>query len=227
MTVNVFVGYDSTQEDAFNVCSYSLKRHGDVNVIPLKQQDLRDRNIYTRDIDTEASTEFSLTRFLVPYLSNYEGFSLFCDSDFLWTENVENVFKQFKDKNKCVMVVKHDYTPKTEIKMDNKVQHKLPRKNWSSMMLFNNSECKSLTPNIVNRATPKYLHQFMWLTDRQIGELSYEYNWLVGYYSETESKKPKAIHYTDGGPWHKGYENCEYSDLWKNEYELYRKQLQL
>lgn len=222
---NVYVGYDSTQTDAYHVCKHSIERYSNVNVIPLIQQELRDSSVYTRDIDTLASTEFSLTRFLVPYLSNYEGFSLFCDSDFLWLGNIEQVFKSFKDKKHAVMVVKHNYTPKTDFKMNNKIQHKLPRKNWSSLMLFNNSECKQLTLDLVNRATPQYLHQFMWLRDSQVGELNYIYNWLVGYYTETDNIKPYGLHYTDGGPWHIGYENCEYNELWKNEYELYRKQL--
>lgn len=214
---NVYVGYDSRLDDVYNVCRHSILRHGPANVIPIKQQPLRDLGVYTRDIDTLGSTEFTLTRFLVPYLSNYEGWSLFCDNDFLWTCDVNEVFA-LRDERFSVMVVKHDYEPKTDIKMDNKVQHKLPRKNWSSLMLFNNSKCKNLTPELVNNSEPSYLHRLLWADN--IGSIPHEYNYLVGYYSG----EFKALHYTDGGPWFENYRNCEYSELWNNEYELYRKE---
>lgn len=206
----IFVGYDPEQEIAYQVCKHSLHRE----VFPLNQTDLRSQGIYHRE-DTNASTPFSLTRFLVPYLSNYEGWSLFCDSDFLWECDVDEVFKLADDKY-SVMVVKHDYTPKTDTKMMGQTQHPYPRKNWSSLMLFNNRKCKMLSPDTINYALPSYLHQLKWAFDEHIGSLPTEYNWLVGYYKETDSFKPKALHYTDGGPWLENYKDCEYSDLWKS-----------
>lgn len=206
----IFVGYDSTQVESYDVCAYSLLPH-DVN--PLKLSDL---SIYNRT-DVNGSTEFSLTRFLVPYLSNYEGWSLFCDSDFLWRCDPMEVF-ELRDESCSVMVVKHEYEPKNNYKMNGKYQHKYPKKNWSSLMLFNNSKCTSLTPSTVNNALPSYLHQFHWTDDKSIGTLPVEYNWLVGYYSETEAFKPKALHYTDGGPWHEQYVGSEYDSLWTSMY---------
>jgi lipopolysaccharide biosynthesis glycosyltransferase len=205
----IFVGFDPSQEVAYQTCKKSLNRE----VIPLDQDNLRSQGIYNR-VDTNASTPFSLTRFLVPYLSNYEGWSLFCDSDFLWMCDVDEVF-QLADDRYSVMCVQHDYTPKTSIKMMGQTQHIYPRKNWSSLMLFNNKRCEILNPTTVNVATPGYLHRFQWLFDSEIGSIPIEYNWLVGYYQETETFKPKALHYTDGGPWLENYKDCEYSDLWK------------
>jgi len=205
----IFVGYDPEQDIAYQVCKHSLGR----KVFPLDQDELRSQGIYDR-VDVDASTPFSLTRFLVPYLSNYEGWSLFCDSDFLWQCDVDEVFKLADDKY-SVMVVKHEYTPKTTSKMVGQTQHVYPRKNWSSLMLFNNSKCKMLSPETVNNALPSYLHQLKWAFDEQIGSLPCEYNWLVGYYKETSTLKPKALHYTDGGPWLENYKDCDYSDLWK------------
>lgn len=214
MDFKIFVGYDSTQDDAFRVCARSINRP----VIPLISKKIEE---YQR-IDEKASTPFSLTRFLVPYLSGYEGWSIFCDSDFLWLCDIQEVFN-LRDEKYGVMCVKHDYVPKTDVKMDGKIQYKYPRKNWSSLMLFNNSKCKMLNPNIVNQESPSYLHRMQWIIDENIGSLPIEYNWLVGYYKETETFKPKALHFTDGGPWHNNYENCEYSDLWKKEYDLLNK----
>lgn len=219
MKNNVYIGYDTRLNDVYEVCKHSILRHSDVNVVPIKQQELRDKNIYTRTIDDKASTEFTLTRFLVPLLNNYKGWALFCDCDFLFTSDVNELFNNI-DNNYAVMVVKHDYTPKTSVKMDNKTQYVYPRKNWSSLILFN---CEHiLNKNIdVNVMEPSYLHQFKWLDDSQIGSIDISWNHLVGYYTGT----PKALHYTDGGPWYNEYKDTEYNTLWNEEYELYRKQL--
>lgn len=210
---NVYIGYDTRLSKVYEVCKHSiLKRSKNINVIPLVQTKLRDMGVYNRSVDLQGSTEFTITRFLVPYLNNYEGWSLFCDCDFLWHTDVNEVFDMCDDKY-SVMVVKHDYIPKTDTKMDNKVQYKLPRKNWSSLMLFNNSKCQKLDLDTVNNQLPKYLHRFEWVSDDCIGALPTQYNHLVGYYNGAF----KALHYTDGGPWFENYKNCEYNELWLNE----------
>lgn len=215
---NVYVGYDTRLDEVYNVCRYSILRHSkDINVIPVKQQEYRDRRIYNRPIDDKGSTEFTITRFLVPYLNNYSGWSLFCDCDFLWTVDVKQVF-DLRDDKYSIMVVKHDYTPVTDTKMDNKIQYKLPRKNWSSLMLFNNQKCTKLDLETINTKEPGYLHRLHWVSDEQIGSLPIEFNYLVGY-----NQGPyKALHYTDGGPWFENYKNVQYSELWTNELNLYK-----
>jgi lipopolysaccharide biosynthesis glycosyltransferase len=218
---NVYVGYDSKLDDVYNVCRFSILRNSNnVNVIPIKQNLLREQKIYNREMDSEGTTEFTLTRFLGPLMNNYTGWSLFCDCDFLWTVNINEVF-ELRDDKYSVMVVKHDYQPKNNIKMQGQRQHIYPKKNWSSLMLFNNSKCKILTSELIDTAKTSYLHQFEWVEENNIGSLPTEYNFLVGY----NSGSFKALHYTDGGPWYKQYENCDYSELWKKEYELYRQRL--
>ena len=101
------------------------------------------------------------------------------------------------------------------MKMDGQMQHVYPRKNWSSVMLFNNAKCKMLTPEIVNKETPMYLHRMLWADDK-IGSLPPKYNLLAGYY-DFAKEDPALIHYTDGGPWFKEYRNCPHGDLWQNE----------
>lgn len=220
---NVYVGYDTRLDTVYNVCEHSIRRNSNVNVIPLIQSELRHNNLYYRGIDKLASTEFTITRFLVPTLNQFKGWALFCDCDFLFTIDVNEVFDLAEDKY-AVMVVKHNYTPKTNIKMDNKHNHSILRKNWSSFILYNceHHSNKKLDTTLVNTAAPEYLHRFMWLDDEYIGELDHTYNWLVGYYNETLDIKPKILHYTDGGPWFDNYSNVEYHDMWKKEYELYR-----
>ena len=217
--LRVYVGWDSREDIAYQVCKQSILDHASVpvKVIPLKQDDLRKKGIYTRSVDQLASTEFTFTRFLVPYLAGYTGWALFIDCDFVFLDDVKKIFDQADDKY-AIMCAQHDYTPKEGTKMDGQVQHVYPRKNWSSMMLIN---CHSytngvLTKELVNNETKTgaYFHRFSWVPDAEVGELSHEWNWLVGWYNQPKDGKPKALHYTEGGPWFKEYENCEYALEW-------------
>lgn len=217
----IFIGWDSREVVAYDVCKHSIKRNTESNIeiFPIKQQELRDKKLYNRPVDSLASTEFSLTRFLVPYLSDYKGFSIFVDCDFLFKEDVQKLF-DLVDRTKAVSVVKHDYNPSNAVKMDGKSQHIYPRKNWSSLIVFNNEHPSNqkLNLDLVNNETPQYLHRFSWLSDDEIGEISHEWNYLVGWYNDL--KNPKAIHYTEGGVWFKEYVDCDFSKDWLYEYYL-------
>lgn len=221
--MKVFVGYDSKEDIAYEVCKYSImKRSPGVQVEPLIQSELREKNIYTREIDLLSSTEFTFTRFLVPYLSEYEGWAIFCDCDFLFVEDVTKLFEiAYRKENQqyAVMCVHHEYNPTNSTKMDNQTQHLYPRKNWSSLILFNcqHPSNKILTPDVVNSQSGAFLHRFQWLKDEEIGTISHEWNWLVNWYHEPKDGSPKAIHYTEGGPWFPNYLNCEYGGTWLQE----------
>lgn len=216
----IFIGWDSREDIAYQVAKRSIEEHATVpvEIIPLKQHILRKQGYYTRSIDHLASTEFTFTRFLVPFLCNYKGWALFIDCDFVFKTDINELIEQC-DPKYAVMCAQHDYTPQPgKIKMDGQVQHIYPRKNWSSMFLINcghpsNQElCVSKVNN--ENKTGAFFHRFSWLEDNQIGELSHEWNWLVGWYKEPEDGKPKALHYTEGGPWFEQYQNCEYANDW-------------
>jgi lipopolysaccharide biosynthesis glycosyltransferase len=142
--------------------------------------------------------------------------AVFADCDFVFVDDVKKLFDQADDRY-AVMVVKHDYTPKEGIKMDGCKQLPYPRKNWSSMILWNcgHASNQQVTPDLVNSQTGQYLHRFQWLDDAEIGNLDPEWNWLAGWYQEPQDGTPKAIHYTEGGPWFKEYRQCEYHEVWK------------
>tara|TARA_B100001027_G_scaffold215863_1_gene190758 strand:- start:6563 stop:7249 length:687 start_codon:yes stop_codon:yes gene_type:complete len=217
MKNKVFVGYDTREDIAYQVCEHSLKRFNtETEVIPLIQKDLRDQKLYWREVDKLASTEFTFTRFLIPHLCNYKGWALFCDSDVVFLENVDNLFALADDKY-AVMCVQHDYTPKPGIKMDGQVQTVYPRKNWSSVVLWNcgHPSNEKVTIDSVNNPNydGKYFHRFSWLKDSEIGELPKDWNYLVGWYDDGT---PRALHYTEGGPWFKEYRNCDYHQIWKD-----------
>jgi hypothetical protein len=221
--LKIFVGYDSREDIAWQVCRHSVLRHSgpDTEIYPLKLATLRELGLYTRGADV-ASTEFSITRFLTPYLGAHDGWTIFVDCDFLFTRDVRDVLKH-ASRDKAVYVVQHDYTPANAVKMDGKQQSVYPRKNWSSFILFNNAhpEVKALTPEVVNTAAPAFLHRFQWLSDDNlIGALPLEWNFLEGEYPR-RNKTPAAIHYTNGGPWFENWQNVDYADLWTAERDMY------
>tara|TARA_B110000503_G_scaffold141505_1_gene235284 strand:- start:39 stop:719 length:681 start_codon:yes stop_codon:yes gene_type:complete len=219
--MKVFVGYDPREDIAYQVCKHSIEaRSKDAEVIPLKQSDLRNSGWYTRPVDKLASTEFTFTRFLVPELSNFNGWAVFIDCDVILTTDIAELFAQADDRY-AVMCVQHDYAPKEGTKMDGQKQTIYPRKNWSSVMLFNcgHPSNKKLNMDLVNETeiNGAYLHRFSWLKDEEVGNISNEWNWLVGHYKEPTDGSPKLLHYTEGGPWFENYRNCEYHQLWKHE----------
>jgi lipopolysaccharide biosynthesis glycosyltransferase len=221
MKLQVFVGWDPREDIAWEVCRHSILSRTDarkVSVTPLVQSELRAQGLYTRDIDTRAATEFSLTRFLTPHLAGKKGYAIFVDCDFLFLTNIQEVLKEI-DPSKAISVVKHNYTPQPGIKMDGSVQYPYPRKNWSSFIVFNcaHPDVQALTPAIVNVAEPAFLHRFNWLEDESIGEIDKGWNYLEGWYGPTYEKL-HAIHYTLGGPWFEHKSDCDFADLWIEEH---------
>jgi len=217
--MKVFVGYDTREDIAYQVCKHSiLSKQKQAEVHPLKQNELREAGWYTRPVDKLASTEFTFTRFLIPELTNFEGWALFMDSDMILTTDIKELFEQADDRY-AVMCVQHDYKVKEGYKMDGQKQTVYPRKNWSSVVLWNcaHPSNKVVTTDLVNdtNTTGKYLHRFAWLKDEEIGELHHTWNYLVGVYDDID--KPKLIHYTEGGPWFENYRDCEFHAEWKTE----------
>lgn len=221
--LKLYIGYDSREDIAWQVARHSARRHAsrDIEIFPLKQGTLRELGLYTRPIDQSATTEFSLTRFLTPYLAAHEGWSIFCDCDFLFTDDIYQVLEGL-DAAKAAYVVQHDYVPANAVKMDGKAQTSYPRKNWSSFILFNGAHpsVKALTPEVVNGATPAFLHRLNWAKDEEIGALPLTWNFLEGEYPKP-AEIPKVIHFTNGGPWFENWQNVDYADLWRAEEALY------
>lgn len=193
--------------------------------IPVEFIFLHKKNLekfYTRPKGPYDSTEFSITRFLTPYLCNYEGWALFMDNDMLVEGDVADLLEFTKNNDFAVRCVKHNQVVENETKFLGEKQTVYNMKNWTAVMLFNNEKCKMLTPEYVNEAPGLDLHQFKWLNDveKEIGELPFEWNYLCDVKSIGQEvvKAPKNIHYTEGGPYFNATPNCEYADNWLKVY---------
>ena len=214
--LQIYIGYDPKEAVAYHTLAHSIQRQASipVTIAPLMQSQLK--GFYTRARGPTESTEFSLTRFLVPALSQFRGWSLFMDCDMLCRSDIAELaaFTQ-RAPEKAVLLCKHDYTPGPTRKFLNQVQTVYPRKNWSSVMLFNNARCTALTPAYVNTASGLDLQRFNWLDDALIGELPLEWNWLVGEYAHNPNAK--IAHFTIGGPYFDEYSGCDYAEEWFEE----------
>lgn len=222
----VYVGFDEREPEAFDVCTKSIARRTTIplRIEALRLSELRNRSLYYREFTTENgqridcidgkpfSTDFAFSRFLVPHLCGYSGWALFVDCDFLFLDDLAELVA-LRDDRFAVMVVKHDYRPAEGWKMDGQRQEQYPRKNWSSLMLWNcgHPANRILTPGIVNTQTGRWLHTFQWLENEQIGALPRVWNWISGY------TKPSAVHYSMGGPWFEDWQNVEYASEWHRE----------
>jgi hypothetical protein len=219
--LRVYIGYDPVESVAFYTLAHSILRRASipVSIAPVARSQLK--GVYTRERGPTESTDFSLTRFLVPWLSAYDGWSLYMDCDMLCRADiVELAAEMRRQPDKALLVCKHDYVPKSARKFLARVQTTYPRKNWSSVVMFNNERCQALTPEYVNSAAPSELHRFAWLEDSAIGELPLEWNWLVGEYPHEPAAK--IVHFTLGGPWFDAYRECDYADEWFAEFESMR-----
>lgn len=237
--MNIVIGYDPREWEAYQVCEASLRRHASqpVNVIRLDLAEMREHSLYDRPYRVDEtgqmwderdkrpfSVAFSFSRFLVPFLAR--GPALFVDCDFVFRQDVAKLFAEF-DPMYAVQVVKHDHRPAGTMKMDGISQGQYNRKNWSSCVLWNveHHANRSLTTHAVNTWSGRDLHAFQWLPDCYIGSLNEKWNWLADA-SPTCGGAPDdigAIHYTSGGPWFAHMQDCPFADVWLHERALMRR----
>ena len=196
MSLKIFIGWDSRETEAYKVCVKSLKKYAsqELDITPIVKDTLIETGEYYRPQPEAGSVEFTYTRFLVPYLTNYDGWALFIDCDFLFTRDVSELFDMTNDKY-ALMCAKHDYIPKNSIKMDGQKQVSYPRKNWSSCILWNCGHPANiiLNPDVVSKESGAFLHRFYWLPDESIGDIPLEWNWLEGEYDKPDTP---SIFYT-------------------------------
>jgi hypothetical protein len=212
--IPLFIGFDPREAIAYHVCSNSLIRHSSV---PLALHPLALKNLggYT-ETHTDGSNNFIYSRFLVPHLMQYQGWAIFIDGDMLLRADIAELWA-LRDDSKAVMCVHHDYKTQTTSKYLGSSNADYPRKNWSSVVLWNcgHPANRAVTPEFVMRATGAQLHRFTWLDDSLVGEVPKVWNWLPDEFGP--NKEAKLLHYTLGTPCFHEYANTPMADEWHRE----------
>ena len=209
--IKIVVGFDQREAIAYHTFSQSVLEKSSLPVLflPLSMNTLKGY----KETHNDKSNDFVYSRFLTPYLHNFEGWAIFADGDMVCQSDIKELW-DLRDETKALQVVMHDYKTKFNQKYLGNTNENYPRKNWSSLILWNCSHPKHkvLTPDFISSQTGKYLHRFSWLDDEDIGELPIAWNWLAIEYPN--NSKAKIIHYTLGTPCFKNYRNTEMAVTW-------------
>ena len=209
--ISIVVGFDQREAVAFHTFTQSVIEKASLPVIfiPLAENTLKDY----KETHTDGSNAFIYSRFLTPYLNDFKGWAIFADGDMICQADIKELW-DLRDDSKALLVVKHNYKTKASQKYLGNTNENYPRKNWSSLVLWNCSHPshKILTPHFSAKQSGKYLHRFSWLDDNDIGELPMEWNWLAIEYPV--NIKAKLVHFTLGTPCFMNYRNTEMANYW-------------
>jgi len=212
--IPVFVGYDPREAIAYHTCVNSIIRHASqpVAIVPIALNLFQDY----KETHTDGSNHFIYTRFLVPHLMGFKGWAIFIDGDMIVRDDIIKLWN-LQELDKDVMVVKHDYQTCMPIKYLGARNEDYPRKNWSSVILWNCNSFpnRQLTPEFVQKSSGSFLHRFAWLDDGRIGELPPEWNWLPDEYGPNADAK--LLHYTLGTPCFQEFADTPQADEWHRE----------
>lgn len=209
--INIVVGFDQREAIAYHTFTQSIIEKSSVPIFftPLAVNTLKGY----RETHTDRSNDFIYSRFLTPYLNNFHGWAIFADGDMICQSDIKELW-DLRDESKALQVVKHDYVTKVSRKYLGNINENYPRKNWSSLILWNcgHPKHKILTPDFIAHQTGQFLHRFSWLDNNDIGDLPKEWNWLAIEYPQNNSAK--IVHYTLGTPCFKDYRNTDMAEIW-------------
>jgi lipopolysaccharide biosynthesis glycosyltransferase len=216
--LKIFVGFDGKVEPvAYHTFCQSIieKSSIPVSFTPLALNTLSEY----KETHTDGSNAFIYSRFLVPYLCDFKGMALFVDGDMICRTDIAEILWEH-DQDEALKVVKHYYQTKHPVKYLGAKNEDYPKKNWSSVMLWNCGHHlnKQLTPQFVMDKPGKYLHRFEWLKhEDQVGKLDDTWNWLETEYEYNPDAK--LVHHTLGTPCFKDYQSTDYSQEWWDTYQ--------
>jgi hypothetical protein len=215
--ITVFIGYDSREALAYHVCSQSIieRATSPISIRPLHLSLFQDYEETHKD----GSNAFIYSRFLVPWQMGFKGWAIFLDGDMIVRDDITKLWAQ-RDLYKAVQVVKHDYKTQHPIKYLGNKNEDYPRKNWSSVILWNCSHFhnRCLDPIYISRQPGSHLHRFEWLRDEMIGDLPREWNHLCLEYPDNPASK--LDHFTLGIPAFSDYDlGGPHESAWWTEYQ--------
>ena len=212
--IPVFIGYDPREAIAFHTCVNSIIRHATVpvSIMPLALNLLEGY----KETHADGSNHFIYSRFLVPHLMKFNGWAIFIDGDMILRDDIAKLWA-LREMDKDVVVVKHDYKTRMTEKYLGSKNEDYPRKNWSSVILWNCSSYpnRKLTPEFIMDATGAALHRFTWIEDDRIGELPAVWNWLPDEFGVNHDAK--LLHYTLGAPCFAEFATTPQGEEWHRE----------
>lgn len=210
-TIRLFCGFDQREAIGWHAFAQSVieKTSEPVSITPLADAMLQ----------RDGSNAFTYSRFLVPYLCDFQGWAIWADgTDMILCEDLAALLAE-RQPGYAVQVCKHDYETKhprkyfgTEMEAANL---DYPRKNWSSLVIWDCAHYmnRMLTPEFISTHNGEFLHRFAWLLDERIGALSLEWNWLVDEYGANTAAK--LLHFTAGIPAISAYRSSPHAQLWR------------
>ena len=214
--ITLVVGFDQREAIAYHTFCQSIidKTSLPVQFIPLASNSL----FFYNENHKDGSNDFIYSRFLTPFICNFDGFAIYADGDMVCNTDIAELAGLF-DSTKAVQLVKHDYITKRSVKYFGNKNFNYPRKNWSSLVIFNcqHPSNKILTPEYIQAHDGAFLHRFQWLQDDEIGELDIKWNYLAIEYQACSDAK--LIHYTLGTPCLEDFKNSEMSESWHAAYK--------
>lgn len=205
--IDLVVGFDQREAVAYHTFCQS--------VIDNTSEPVRFTPLIAHGIDgrRDGSNNFIFSRFLTPYLMDFKGWAIYADGDMVCRTDIAKLWAM-RNEQYAVQVVQHEYKTRFKKKYLGAKNEDYPRKNWSSLILWNNHHIanRCLDPQTVSAVDGKFLHRFQWLNDTEIGSLPLNWNWLAMEYEPTE--QANLIHYTIGTPCFAAYQNCDMSQDW-------------
>ena len=206
-TIRLYVGYDPREAVGWHTFAQSVIDSREQVSITTLQGEQRD-----------GTNAFTYERFKIPFYCGFEGWAIWADgSDMLLRGKLSELWAM-RNPHMAVQVVQHDYETKHPRKYVGTPMEaangSYPRKNWSSVVIFNCGSFlnRHLTPELVNTAPGSYLHRFEWLAEDRIGALPLEWNWLDEYGPNDQAK---LYHWTTGIPHFEHYRNAPHADEWR------------
>lgn len=190
--LRIFIGVDPRQPVGFSVLASSLYRHSSLPIaitpLVLRQLPMKRRGL----------TEFTYSRFLVPYLCGFRGPALFLDADMVMRGDIAELFYLFNTKTSV------------------QVNKEQPEFEWASAMLFNCDNCQLLTPQYIEDAS-NALFDMKW-ADHGVGSFPKEFNHCVRYVDPNPNAK--LFHYTEGLPVWKETMGAPEDAHWEKEHHI-------
>lgn len=213
--IRVFIGYDRRFAFQWHLCAHSIMRRASrpVQILPLIAPAIKNESGHE---PKKAATEFTFSRFFVPYLCGFKGFGIFMDIDMILQDDIAKFWDECvaraRETGAALQVANH--TTKDVLQRLN---------NQSSVMFFDAEQCSVLTPEFIAREQEKGfapLHHFKWLPSGKVHTFGIEWNYLVSVYPAS-GVTPSLLHFTHGWP------GCpikpsigpDFVDRWQEEYK--------